>query len=225
MSPALVIGAHGRTGRLVVDELVASGHQVIGTVRRAEHIDALRKAGAGGEVLDLLAATRDDLHRLMVGVHAVVYAAGSSADSSLKAVSQIDGESIIRAVDAAVLAGVRRFVLVSAHRTDEDFGGPRVVHLLRAKRAADAHLRETTLDWTIFRPDALTERPPTGGVRLDTTVPQGALPRADLAHLVRVALESPAAVHKQLEVTGGPTPIESAFDTLPFERVGSGSLS
>jgi uncharacterized protein YbjT (DUF2867 family) len=97
-------------------------------------------------------------------------------------------------------------VLLSAHRTDEDSGGQRVVRLPRAKRAADAHLRETTLGWTTLRPDALTERPPTGGVRLDATVPQGALPRADFAHLVRIALDSTAAVHQQLEVAGRPTP-------------------
>jgi len=213
MSAALVIGAHGRTGRLVVDELVTSGHQVTGTVRLAEHVKALHVSGAQAEVLDLLTATRDDLQRLMVGVHAVVYAAGSSTHTPLEAVNQVDGESIVRAADAAVLAGVRRFVLVSAHRTDEDFGGQRVMHLLRAKRAADAHLRGTTLGWTILRPDALTEQPPTGRVRLATAVPHGALPRADLAHLIRIALESPAAVRRQLEVTGGPVPIDRAFDT------------
>ena len=149
----------------------------------------------------------------MVGVHAVVYAAGSSTHTPLEAVSQIDGESIVRAVDAAVLAGVRRFVLVSAHRTDEDFGGQRVTHLLRAKRAADAYLRGTALGWTILRPDALTEQPPTSGVRMATTVPHGVLSRADLAHLIRIALGSPASVRRQLEVTGGPVPIERAFDT------------
>jgi hypothetical protein len=34
--------------------------------------------------------------------------------------------------DAAASAGVTRFVLISAHRADEDFGDDTVLHLLRA---------------------------------------------------------------------------------------------
>jgi uncharacterized protein YbjT (DUF2867 family) len=215
MRTALVIGAHGRTGSRVTDELVGAGWNVTGTVRLPEQVDDLRKVGAHGEVLDLLTATRDDFRRLMVNVDAIVYAAGSSARSAASVVDRIDGEVIIAAVDAAVLAGVGRFVLISAHRTDEEFGGDHVVRLLRAKRAADAHLRSTALGWTILRPDALTEEPPTGAVRLGPTVPHGAIARADLAHLIRVALESPAAVRQQLEVTDGLMPIGAAFGQLP----------
>jgi len=214
MRTALVIGAHGRTGSRVVDELVGAGWRVTGTGRLPEQADDLRKVGARGEVLDLLTATRDDFLGLMVGVEAIVYAAGSSAGATPETVDRVDGEAIIRAVDAAVLAGVGRFVLISAHRTDEDFGGDHVVRLLRAKRAADAHLRSTALDWTILRPDALTEEPPTGAVRVGPIVPHGVLPRADLAHLIRVALESSSAVRRQLEVTGGVTPVDAAFEGL-----------
>jgi uncharacterized protein YbjT (DUF2867 family) len=212
MRTALVIGARGRTGSRVVDELLGAGWHVTGTVRLPEQVDDLREVGARGKVLDLLTATRDDLRGLMVGVDAIVYAAGSAAGSNPEAVKRLDEDAIIAAVDSAVLAGVGRFVLVSAHRTDEDFGGDHVVRLLRAKRAADAHLRSTALGWTILRPDALTEKPPTGAVRLGPTVPHGAMPRADLAHLIRVALESPAAVRQQLEVTDGVMPIGAAFE-------------
>jgi len=191
MTTCLVVGAHGRTGSRVVDELVQAGHAVTGLVRRGEHVADLHDAGAHGIVLDLATSSTDDLQRAVDEVEAVVYTAGSSSGATAETVTQIDGAAIIRTVDAAVLAGAERFVLVSAHRADEDFGGDHVVRLLRAKRAADAHLRATALAWTIIRPDALTEGRPTGRVRLGTTVPQGALPRADLARLIRLALEAP----------------------------------
>jgi len=214
MTTCLVVGAHGRTGSRVVDELVQAGHAVTGIVRQSEHIAHLHDAGAHGAVLDLATASTDDLRRTMNGVEVVVYAAGSSSGASAETVAQIDGEAIIRTVDAAVLAGVDRFVLVSAHRTDEDFGGYHVIRLLRAKRAADAHLRATSLAWTIIRPDALTESRPTGRVRIGTTVPQGSLPRADLARLITIALETPSTTRQQFELTSGSTVIKDALDSL-----------
>lgn len=214
MTTCLVVGANGRTGSRVVDELVRAGHAVTGLVRRGEHLAHLHDAGARGIVLDLATSSPDDLRRAVDGVEVVVYAAGSGSGASPETVTQIDGEAIIRTVDAAVVAGVERFVLVSAHRTDEDFGGDQVVRLLRAKRAADAHLRATPLAWTIIRPDALTEGRPTGRVRLGTSVPQGALPRADLARLIRLVLEAPSTVRQQFELTSGPTAITVALDSL-----------
>lgn len=214
MTEVLVIGAHGRSGSAIVRELVSSGHRVSGTVRRSGHLEALRSVGVEGHVLDLLTATRDDVRRAVAGSGAVVYAAGSRGGDTREAVSRVDGEAITLAADAALWAGVARFVVISAHRTDEDFGDDHVVHLLRAKRAADAYVRATARGWTIIRPDALTEEPPSGRVRLGATVPNGALPRADLARLVRIVLETPAAARQQFEVTAGPTPIGAALDAL-----------
>lgn len=214
MTTCLVVGAHGRTGQRVVDELVQAGHTVTGLVHRGAHLDHLDDAGAHGLVLDLATASTNDLRRALSGIKVVVYAAGSSSGATADTVAQIDGEAIIRTADAAVLAEVDRFVLVSAHRTDEDFGGDHVIRLLRAKRAADAHLRATPLAWTIIRPDALTEGRPTGRVRVGTTVPHGTLPRADLARVIRLAVEAPSTARAQFEITGGPTEIEAALESL-----------
>jgi uncharacterized protein YbjT (DUF2867 family) len=214
MTTALVIGAHGRTGALVVDELLAAGHTVTGTVRRPEHADALQRAGAGAQLLDLLTATTENIAVAMTCIDVVVYTAGSSYGSSRDVVSQVDGESIIRAAEAAVQTGVDRFVLVSAHCTDEDFGGDDLIHLLRAKRAADAYVRSTPLGWTIIRPDTLTEGRPTGRVQLGSNVPHGVLSRADLARLIRGVLDSPSTARRQFEVIGGNLTIRTALESL-----------
>jgi uncharacterized protein YbjT (DUF2867 family) len=78
VTSTLVIGASGRTGALIVAALLASGQEVIGTVRRHEHLEALHKIGATSALINLMTATTDELRGLMEGVDAVVYAAGSS---------------------------------------------------------------------------------------------------------------------------------------------------
>jgi uncharacterized protein YbjT (DUF2867 family) len=214
VTTTLVIGASGRTGALIVAALLASGQEVIGTVRRHEYLEALHKIGATSALIDLMTATTDELRGLMAGVDAVVYSAGSSWGSSREIVSEIDGRAIGRAADAAASAGVTRFVLISAHRADEDFGDDTVLHLLRAKRAADAHVRGTMLLWTIIRPDALTEGPPTGRVTAGPRVPHGSLARADLAALVQVALDHDLAGGRQFEVVGGNEDLFTALASL-----------
>jgi len=206
-----VFGAHGRTGRHVTTQLLAAGHPVRAVVRSAAQVPVVTGWGARGVAVDLLRASTQDLRAVVAGAEAVVYTAGSAYGASAEEVDRLDGSAIIDAVEAAVSEGVGRFVVVSAHRTDEDFGPPSVVRLLRAKRAADAHLRSTTLGWTILRPDALNEEPATGTVRLDERVPHGALSRADLAAVIVTALAGPGWARTQFEVTGGDVPIASVL--------------
>jgi uncharacterized protein YbjT (DUF2867 family) len=207
----VVVGAHGRTGSLVVARLAATGHDVVGTVRRPDHADRLQQVGARSAVVDLMAATPTDLDDVVRGADAVVYAAGSGYGSPGEVVDRLDGTAISDTADAAARAGVHRFLVISAHRTDEDFGPPSVQRLLRAKRTADAHVRATDLAWTVLRPDALTDDPPSGRVSLDAQVPKGLLPRADLAAVVVTALTGHLAVRRQLEVTGGHESIRAAL--------------
>jgi uncharacterized protein YbjT (DUF2867 family) len=211
---SVVIGAHGRTGSLVVSELLRAGHRVTGTVRTAQQQQALRDRGAACAVVDLMTVSTDELADILSGSDAVVYTAGSGYGSTREHVEQLDRDAIIRAADAAVIAGADRFVLVSAHRTDDDFGDETVLTLLRAKRAADAHVRSTTLDWTILRPDALTDAPPTGRIRAASTVPHGSIPRTDLAATIRLVLETPHAARKQFEITSGDEPLADALRNL-----------
>jgi uncharacterized protein YbjT (DUF2867 family) len=211
---ATVFGAAGRTGRRVVTQLLAEDYEVQAVVRRAEQASALTSAGASAVVLDLLTASRDDLRRAVRGASAVIYTAGSAHGSPPHEVDRLDGTAIADAVDAAVQEEVERFVLVSAHRVDDDFGPPEVVRLLRAKRAADAYLRGAPLGWTIVRPDALTEDPASGTVTVGDEVPYGELPRADLAALIVATLTEAGAVRRQFEVVAGDAPISAALQSL-----------
>ncbi|HLU31623.1 MAG TPA: NAD(P)H-binding protein, partial [Acidimicrobiia bacterium] len=81
---------------------------------------------------------------------------------------------------------------------------------LRAKAKADAHLKDSGLDWTVVRPGRLTDDPPTGRVRLARRVPRGEVTRADVAAVLLACLRNPATIGKVLELVGGDTPIEEA---------------
>ncbi|GAA1853960.1 NAD(P)H-binding protein [Brevibacterium marinum] len=210
----LVIGAHGRTGYRIVEQLRTHGHEVLGTVRQTQHLDTLRAIGAEGAVLDLMTATTTEIEALAARADAVVYAAGSGHGSPPNEVLRLDRDAIIAAADASIAAGADRFMLISAHRADQDYGVPHIDHLLRAKRAADSHVSRLDLGWTIVRPDDLVDDPGQGTVTIADEVPQGVLSRDDLAAVLVTAIELDLARCRRFEVIGGTREIEKALHDL-----------
>jgi uncharacterized protein YbjT (DUF2867 family) len=119
----------------------------------------------------------------------------------------------VKSVQASIIAGVRRFIQVSAWGVDtpvaED-ADPQWAAYVAAKRDADAVLRQSGLDWTILRPGALTYDEGTGSILLAPTVPRGAIPREDVAALIAACMDEPRSIGRQWEVIGGDTPIAEA---------------
>lgn len=73
----------------------------------------------------------------------------------------IGGRGVATATAAAIAAGVRRFLLISAfpdawrdRRMPPDFE-----HCMKVKRPADVRLAATDLDWVVVRPGTLTTSP------------------------------------------------------------------
>lgn len=81
---------------------------------------------------------------------------------------------------------------------------------LQAKTASELDLRSRDLDWTILRPGKLTDDEPTGLVRLEESVPRGAVPRADVAAVLLALLHEPASAGLVLELTSGVVPVAAA---------------
>src|SRR5688572_14450787 len=106
----VVIGASGRTGRLVVDKLLAEKHAVVGTIRNSKHMASLVKAGAEVALLDLDTSSFDDIVFSFKDADAVVFAAGSAAGET----SELDRKGTLRTVRAAEKAGVKRYLSISA---------------------------------------------------------------------------------------------------------------
>lgn len=214
MNSVAILGAHGKIGQLVVQNLVAQGRRAVAIVRKEEQVAALRGLGAEPILLDVEQATAEQLATALEGVDAVVFTAGAGAGSGAERKRTVDYGGAVKLIAAAKLAGVSRYVMVSAVGADDPL--PADVDAVwrayvEAKRDADRELRMSGLQWTILRPGPLTDDPGTGRVTLAERTGRGEIPRADVAALVVAALNEPATIGKQWEARGGDTVIAAAI--------------
>ena len=208
----VIVGGHGKVGLRLGQLLAAAGDQPIGLIRDAAQSGALNRAGVEPRLVDLAAATVDELATAFTGADAVVFSAGAGGRGGPEATNAIDGDGAVKAVDAAVRAGVRRFLMVSVFM---DAGRGRNLsdtfeNYMRVKRASDVHLAASGLDWTILRPGTLTDEPGTGRIRLGAAIPYGAVSRDDVAATLAALLESPGTAGQVLELTEGEEPVAEA---------------
>lgn len=209
----VIAGGHGQIAMQLERLLAARGDDAVGLVRNPDHVGDLEQAGAKAAVLDLERSSVDDLVPVVDGADAVVFAAGAGPGSGSARKDTVDRDAAILLADAALAAGVRRYVMVSAIRADEgDPDSDDVFQVyLRAKGAADAYVREQDLDWTIVRPGRLTDEAGTGQVRVGPDVEYGEVPRADVAATLLGVLDDPATAGKQFNLVSGGTPVATAL--------------
>lgn len=214
MSRIAIVGGHGKIARLLVPLLTEAGHVPVCLVRNPEHVEHLESLGAEAVLLDIEAADAAAFADAFAGVDAVVFAAGGGPDGNIERKKTVDLGGSLKSIEGARSAGVRRFVQISAISVDEPVpadSSPVWAAYVEAKRDADIALRASDLDWTIIRPGALTDEPPTGLVTLAPKVDRGEIPRADVAAVVAAVLPEPDTYEKQWEVVSGDTPIEAAI--------------
>lgn len=207
----LVAGAHGAVGEHLVRALAARGHAVSAGVRDADQFDAMRKLGAEPVMLDL--ATPEQFDAALSGADAVVFAAGSGG----KDLERVDRDGAIHLADHARDTGTDRFIMLSSIYADRPDEGPEALQpYLRAKKAADEHLQQSALKWTIVRPGALTDDGPTGHIRTGTHFEgeEARISRADVAETLAEVLDQPDSVGETFEIIKGETPIKEAVAAL-----------
>ena len=145
----LIIGGSGFIGRYVVNGLVGRGCRVLVPARRrarARHLIMLPTCEVvEGDVYD--DAT---LARLVAGQHAVINLVGvlHGAEAQFE---RAHVELTRRVLAACADAKLRRYLHMSA--LGADAGGPSMYQ--RSKGRAEALVRESALEWTIFRPSVV----------------------------------------------------------------------
>lgn len=213
----VIAGGHGQIALLLEERLSRRGDEPVGLVRNPDHVADLEQRGAEGVVLDLEKATMDEVAAVVEGADAVVFAAGGGPGSGADRKETVDKGAAVLLAAAAEQAGVRRYLMVSSMGTDKvDPDSDDVFQVyLRAKKAADDDLRARDLDWTIIQPGRLTDEAGTGKVSLDPDAQPREIPRADVAHALVAALDSPATIRKQFTLLTGPVPVEEALSDLP----------
>lgn len=209
----VVVAASGRTGALIVKELLKAGEIVVGTIRNPRHMADLVKQGVEVALLDLDKSPLADLEQTFKGADAVIFAAGSAEGES----SAIDRKGVYRTVLAAQKAKVARYVAISALGSStpvpKDFDSKEMKDYYAAKRAGDKRIRESGLEWTIIEPGGLGEGKPAGKIGLsETGIADKSISRADVAATVVAALKQRKTAGRTFQIVGGTTAIGAAID-------------
>lgn len=213
MSTIAIVGGHGNIALLLTEQLRERGHDVISLIRKTSQVSDVEDRGATARMLDIESADVDDFAKAFDGADAVVFAAGGGPDGNIGRKKSVDLEGSLKSQQGAEVAGIRRFVQISAIGVDlplpEDTE-PVWRAYVEAKRDADVALRASGLDWTIVRPGALTDDEGRGTVTLVESSSRGEVPRADVAAVIAEILHTGAGVGKQWDLVSGDTPIAEA---------------
>ncbi|WP_298254628.1 SDR family oxidoreductase [uncultured Arthrobacter sp.] len=214
MSRVAIIGGHGKVALHLTKILTGQDHQVSSLFRNQDHSQEVEQAGATPVVADLAELSKDQMAEIFRGHDAVVWSAGSGG-SSPEATYAVDRDAAIRSMDAAKEAAVGRYVMVSYLGAGKDHGVPEddgFFHYAEAKAAADEHLRNSELAWTILGPGALTTDVGTGKIEVSSKPQNDSVPREDVAHVAAVVLGNLGTVDRTIEFTSGDTPIAEAVE-------------
>ncbi|GIG56923.1 NAD-dependent dehydratase [Longispora fulva] len=210
----VVAGGHGQIALRLERLLAARGDTVAGLIRHPGQADDLRAAGAEPITCDLESASATEVAAHLAGADAAVFAAGAGPGSGIGRKDTVDRGAAALFADAAELAGVRRFVIVSSMGADTDPPAgtdPVFAAYLRAKGAADDDVRARAgLDWTVLRPGRLTDGPGTGLVTLAAGTGRGDVTRDDVAAVIVALLDAPGTAGSTLELIGGRTSVVEA---------------
>lgn len=189
----LVLGAAGKTGRHLVKQAVAKGHEVTAFVRSAEEADF----PANVKVVTGDARNAADVTAAMQGQEAVVSALGS-----MKAGDELIIRSTRALLAAAKQTGVKRVVMLSSFLLLSNFKknllitlmGKMMKGILEDKASGEDLLKASDLNWTIVYATALDRAPAGGPVRVvmegDTVGMASGIARADVAEFMLNTLDS-----------------------------------
>ncbi|GAA1994027.1 NAD(P)H-binding protein [Nocardiopsis rhodophaea] len=215
----VIAGGHGKIALRLERLLAARGDTPVGLIRNPDHADDVAAAGAEPVVIDLESATVTELTEKVMGADAVVFAAGAGPGSGAARKDTVDRSAARLLADAASLAGVRRYIMISAMGVDDGpapGAEPVWAAYVEAKRAADDDLRSRSLetDWTILRPGRLTDEPGSGKVRLAEKTGRAEVSRENVAAVIVELLDEPGTIGQVLELVDGETPISEAVTAV-----------
>ncbi|MGP5075540.1 NAD(P)H-binding protein [Psychrobacter celer] len=209
----LVIGASGRVGTDLVEQLLADDHQVIGTTRQDKKLfdnDNYRQLD-----LDITAEKDAIAEQIEQDIDAVYFVAGSGG----KDVLEVDLHGAVKTMQAVEDKGIKRYIMLSTvfSLDTNKWDTPGIADLKEyyiCKHYADQWLvNDSTLDYTILQAGALKERAGTGKITInDDNAGENAI--ADVAATLTAVLGANNTIKKVFSLHNGETAINEAIATL-----------
>ncbi|MBT4741196.1 MAG: SDR family oxidoreductase [Rhodospirillaceae bacterium] len=215
----LVAGATGRTGRFVVQYLLASGHAVRGLTRnpdraRSRYGDAVE--WVHGDVRD-----PQSLEALYLGCDRVISVLGATERTGENTPEAVEYRGNVNLIDQAKNSGLKQVIMItslSAGRADSD---PALVARftgMQWKNKAEHYLRASNVPYTIVGPGGLRDyEPRLQGIWFQTEgqITVGTISRADVGSVMAEAARNPAALNKTFRIINDPDlPVDGWRDTL-----------
>ncbi|MET8908912.1 NAD(P)H-binding protein [Micromonospora sp. NPDC004551] len=188
-----VFGASGATGRLLVEQACAAGHQVTAVVRDP---DRLRRSHP---LLTVLCADVTDPAQIGPAVEDADAVVSTVGPGAVRAPTTVRADAVTGIIRAMHSGSARRLIVVTAGGIVTDGDGPLTRLLLKPilgrvlrhsyadMRRTETIVRDSGLAWTIVRPPRLTDGPYTGTYRraVNRNVRGGlSISRADLADCI-----------------------------------------
>lgn len=210
-----IAGAHGQIAQTLTVMLTAREERVVGLIRNPDHAEDVQALGAEPVLCDLERESVEAVAHAITGCGAVVFAAGAGPGSGAERKLAVDRDGAVKLLQAAVLADVPRYLIVSAVGAGNPPAGDDVFEVyLRAKAQADAAVQDSDRDWTVVRPGRLTDNPGTGHVQLQESPFRGEIPREDVAAVLDQLLATRAPVQRVLYVNSGDQPIAKSLSAV-----------
>lgn len=215
MTRIAIIGGHGKVALQLSALLTDEGHSVTSFIRNPDHAADVAATGASPSVLDVENSTTAEIAAALRDHDAVVWSAGAGGGNRQRTYA-VDRDAAIRSMDAAVEAGVNRYVMVSYFGAGPNHGVPEghSFHAYaEAKAAADEYLRGSGLNWTILGPGTLTDGPGNGLIDVNPADPSAGTQtsRANVAIVAAAVLDLPGYIGRTIEFRDGRLPVPAAL--------------
>ncbi len=212
---ALVAGATGQTGQRIVEQLLAKGIEVKALVRDREKALAQLPTGIEIAVGDVLEPS--SLAAAFADCQVLLSATGAVPSLDITGPYKVDYEGNKNLVDAAKLAQIDQFVMVSSlcvskllHPLNLFWG------ILYWKQQAEDYLKRSGVPYTIVRPGGLKEEDNDQAIVMSSadTLFEGSIPRQKVAQVCVDAITEPTAKNKVVEIITSETAVSQPMETL-----------
>ncbi|MEH2402769.1 NAD(P)-dependent oxidoreductase [Nostoc sp.] len=201
----LVIGAAGKTGRAVVEQAIAGGHQVTAFVHKADEYEVSNVRVIEGDATNSVA-----MDAAVLGQDAVLDTIGGKTPYKATTLESSAAKTIIASMQRN---GVRRLVVTSMiGEGDSEANATLYERLLIAtflrgadkdKAAMESAVESSGLEWVILRPAILNDDPAKGNVRVfdaETGEKAHKITRADLADFMLAQLDTNEYLHQAVTI-------------------------